>query len=72
MKFKLAKKSIKIKVNRRKYPDLEEEVFNRAKVEVFNRAKVKAVSNITMNSNFTQLLTSNELRNMTLPSRIVW
>ncbi|XP_060562897.1 solute carrier family 22 member 13-like [Ruditapes philippinarum] len=64
MKLKRAKKSIEFiaKVNRRKYPDLE---------EVFNRAKVEAVSNITINSNFTNLLTSKELRNVTLPLSIV-
>jgi hypothetical protein len=65
MKFKRAKKSIEFiaKVNERKYPDLE---------ELFNRSKVEAVSNITINSNFTNLLTSKELRNVTLSLSIVW
>jgi hypothetical protein len=65
MKLKRAKESIEFisKVNRRKYPDLE---------EVFNRAKEEAVLNITKNSNFTKLLTSKELRKVTFLLSIVW
>jgi hypothetical protein len=64
MKLKRAKESIEFiaKVNRRKYPDLE---------EVFNRAKEEAVSNNTTKSNFTKLLTSKELQKVTLLLSIV-